>query len=155
MLNSLQQRYNEMAVRILGYTVAIHFEEFVLLLAGIFIGGIIVGIIATRFIMRIRHIDNSKEKSKINMMRVSANGKNWYTLKLGSFVESFRQFFLVLFSMPFTKKRFAEEDKRRTRIFITFLVIAMIAVLIFAYFAINSDLKPEDAETIKLIYEIM
>lgn len=41
MLNSLQQRYNEIAVRILGYTVAVHFEEFVLLLAGIFIGGII------------------------------------------------------------------------------------------------------------------
>lgn len=155
MISSLQQRYNEMAVRVLGYTAAIHFEELILLLAGIFIGGIIVGIIATRFIMRIRHIDNSKEKSNINLMRVNANGKNWYTLKLGNFMESFRQIFMVLFSMPFTKKRFAEEDKKRTKIFITIIVIIMVAILIFAYFAIESDLKPEDTETVKLIYEIM
>ena len=74
---------------------------------------------------------------------------------MGNFLESFRQIFLVLFSMPFTKKRFAEEDKRRTRIFITIIVIAIIAVLIFAYFAIESDLRPEDVETIRLIYKIM
>lgn len=152
MFDAIEKFYERTSVKVLGYTVAIHFEEVILILAGCFIGGIIVGAVFTAFIMHIRHVDKPKEGESINITRVDVNGKSWYKVKVGHFFETFRQMFLVVFSPPFTKGRFTGPDKRRTRIFIVGVVLTMIIVIIFAILAVSSNFTPDEAETMVMLH---
>ena len=150
--NPIQRAYEKIAVHTLGYEGAIHFEEVILVLFGIIIGGLLIGAILTNFMRKIHKVDDNGHRS-INITRFTAKGKTWYTVKFGKFTESFRQVFKILLSTPFTVKRFAEEDKRRTRIFMIIIVVGIIVIICLTVLAITSVFTPDDIEdTIRLIY---
>lgn len=153
-LRVIQRWYEWTAVNIFGYTGAVHFEEVVLLLTGAFIGGIIASMFVANFVRKIYKIDDFGNK-QINMTRITAKGKNWYTVKFTGFLEAFQQIILLAFSPPFTVGRFTKRDKRRTIIFIIFISIVMAALVFFAILAIASVFSPNDIEeAVRMIGEI-
>lgn len=151
LLNSIERWYEWAAVHVFGYTGAVHFEEVVLVLTGICIGGIIASMFEANFIRKIYQIDDMGNK-QISMTRITVKGKSWYTIKFTSFLEAFQQVVLLAFSPPFTIGRFTKRDKKRTVVFITIVSILVIALVFFAILAIVSVFSPDDIEeTINII----
>lgn len=154
-LKVVERWYEWTAVKVFGYTGAVHFEEIVLLFTGAFIGGVIASMFVANFVRKIYKIDDLGNK-QISMTRITVKGKNWYTVKFTSFLEAFQQVILLAFSPPFTIGRFTKRDRKRTIIFVTAIAIVMLIFMIFAILAIMSVFSPEDLEeTMKMVGEIM
>lgn len=134
-------KYQYIVVRVLGYEVAIHFEEFILILMGIFMGIVIEALITGNFIRKLYKVEDFG-KSKIQMIRITDGGKSKYIIGFKTLSETFRQVLLLGFSPLFTFKRFTQRDERRTKIFLVILTIIMIVTICFAILSICTVFKP-------------
>ena len=101
----------------MGYEVAIHFEEFILILTGIFIGIVIEALISRNFIRNLYKIEDFG-RSKLQMIRVTKEGKSKYIIGFKTLSEAFMQVLILGFSPLFTYKRFTRGDERRIKIFL-------------------------------------
>ena len=154
-LKVIERWYEWTAVKVFGYTGAVHFEEVILVLTGAFIGGVIASMFVANFMRKIYQIEDFGNK-QISMTRITVRGKNWYTVKFTSFLEAFQQVILLAFSPPFTIGRFTKRDRKRTIIFVTVVAIVMVICMFFAILAIVSVFSPDDVqETVKLVNGIM
>ena len=134
-------KYQYVVVRVLGYEVAIHFEEFILILMGIFIGIVIEALITGNFIRKLYKVEDFG-KSKLQMIRITNGGKSKYIIGFKNLSEAFIQVLLLGFSPLFTFKRFTERDERRTKIFLVILTIIMIFTTCFAILSICTVFEP-------------
>ena len=79
----------------MGYEVAIHFEEFILILTGIFIGIVIEALISRNFIRNLYKIEDFG-RSKLQMIRVTKEGKSKYIIGFKTLSEAFMQVLIFL-----------------------------------------------------------
>ena len=77
--NEFLSRYEYFVVKIFGYEVAIHLEEFILIFMGIFIGIVIEALISGNFIRKLHDIEDFG-KSKVQMVRLNKDGKTKYII---------------------------------------------------------------------------
>lgn len=131
MLKDLLLQYEHVTVKLFGYNFMIHFEELILVLAGICLGGIIVSFFAGHFIKDLYHIDDCG-KSKLQMVRVTKESNSKYIINVRNFAEGVEEFLLLSFSPLFTVKQFTKRDEKRTKRFLIVMSIITIVLLIFA-----------------------
>ena len=141
MFNELFHKYEHTVVKIFGYEVAIHLEECVLVLAGIFLGGIIMALLSGNFIRKLYKIEDFGQ-SKVKLIRISEGSKSKYIIGFKSFAEAFQQVLLLAFSPLFTIKHFTKRDEKRTRLFLVIMGIIATITIIFAVLSICTVFEP-------------
>lgn len=134
-------RYEYLVVKIFGYEIAVHLEECILILMGVFIGIVIEALITGNFIRKLYKIEDLG-KSKIEMIRISMNGKSKYIIGFKTLAEAFRQVLILGFSPLFTYKEFTKRDERRTKRFLIILAIIMLITIFLAILSISTVFEP-------------
>lgn len=134
-------RYEYIVVKIFGYEVAIHLEEFILILMGIFIGIVIEALITGNFIRKLYDVEDFG-KSKVQMVRINKDGKTKYIIVFKTLAETFREVLLLGFSPLFTYKQFTERDERHTKRFLIVLGIIMLPTIFLAMLSISTVFQP-------------
>lgn len=134
-------RYEYLVVKIFGYEVAIHLEEFILILMGVFIGIVIEALISGNFIRNLYKVEDFG-KSKLQMVRINKDGKSKYIIGFKTLGEAFIEVLLLGFSPLFTYKQFTERDERRTKRFLIVLGIIMLLTIFLAILLISTVFEP-------------
>lgn len=141
MFNDLFLKYEHTVVKVFGYEFAIHLEECVLVLAGIFLGGIIMALLAGNFIRKLYKIEDFGH-SKVKMIRISEGTSSKYIIGFKNFAEAFEQVLLLAFSPLFTIKHFTKRDEKRTKLFLVVMGIVATITIIFAILSICTVFEP-------------
>ena len=134
-------RYEYFVVKIFGYEVAIHLEEFILIFMGIFIGIVIEALFTGNFIRKLYGVEDFG-KSKVQMVRINKDGKTRYIIGFKTLAEAFIQVLLLGFSPLFTYKQFTKRDERRTKRFLIVLGIIMFFTIVLAILSICTVFEP-------------
>lgn len=134
-------RYEYLVVKIFGYEVAIHLEEFILILMGVFIGIVIEALISGNFIRNLYKVEDFG-KSKLQMVRINKDGKSKYIIGFKTLGEAFIEVLLLGFSPLFTYKQFTERDERLTKRFLIVLGIIMLLTIFLAILSISTVFEP-------------
>lgn len=140
MFNTFLANYQNILVNFFGYEFAVHLEEVILVLAGIFIGIFIMALLAGNFILKLYSIEDFGE-SKIKMIRIDHGSKSKYIIYFKTFSEAVEQVLLLSFSPFFTIKRFTKRDELRTRRFLIFMFILAFITICFAFLSICTVFK--------------
>lgn len=139
--NEFLSKYEYFVVKIFGYEVAIHLEEFILIFMGIFIGIVIEALISGNFIRKLHDIEDFG-KSKVQMVRINKDGKTKYIIGFKTLAEAFLQVLLLGFSPIFTYKQFTKRDERRTKRFLIILGVIMLLAIVLAILSISTVFQP-------------
>ena len=139
--NEFLLRYEYIVVKLFGYELAIHLEEFILILMGIFIGIVIEALINGNFIRKLYRVEDFG-KSRLQMVRINKDGKTRYIIGFKTLAEAFMQVLLLGFSPLFTYKRFTERDEKRTKRFLIVLGIIMLITIFLAILSISTVFQP-------------
>lgn len=139
--NEFLLRYEYIVVKIFGYEVAIHLEEFILILMGIFIGIVIEALITGNFIRKLYGVEDFG-KSKVQMVRINKDGKAKYIIGFKTLAEAFREVLLLGFSPLFTYKQFTERDEKRTKRFLIILGVIMLITIFLTVLSISTVFQP-------------
>lgn len=141
MFTNFLHEYEELLINTFGFGLAVHVEEAILLLAGIFIGEFLMGLVASNFIFKLQKLERLNG-SKFRVVRITEKGKTVYKCHFSNLYETFYELFCLFFSVFFTKKNYSIKDERRTKLFVVCMyIIASIAVL-FAIISICTELTP-------------
>lgn len=133
--------YEIWIVETLGYNIAVHFEDTSLVLAGVCIGIFIMGLLSGNFIRKLYTLEDAG-RSKVNLIRVTKDGKSRFYVSYKSFAEAVEQVFLLAFSPFFTIKQFTRRDEKRTRRFLILISIVAIFLIAIAIMCIVTVFKP-------------
>lgn len=139
--NEFLLRYEYIVVKLFGYELVIHLEEFILILMGIFIGIVIEALINGNFIRKLYRVEDFG-KSRLQMVRINKDGKTRYIIGFKTLAEAFMQVLLLGFSPLFTYKRFTERDERRTKRFLIVLGVIMLITIFLAILSISTVFQP-------------
>ncbi|MEG1927732.1 MAG: hypothetical protein RR090_03795 [Niameybacter sp.] len=135
MFNRFLEWYETTMVQIFPYNFLVHFEEVALILAGIFIGILIMAAFGANFIRDLYSVDNHGIHA-FRMVRVKEGKKTLYKVSFKSFSEAFQQLLLLGFSPIFTFKSYTERDEKRTKRFIVWMFILGVCMVAFAILSI-------------------
>ncbi|MDF2612813.1 MAG: hypothetical protein K0S71_599 [Clostridia bacterium] len=133
--------YERFVVHLFGYKLVIHLEEVILLLAGLFLGMLVMALLAGNFIYRLYKIEDMG-KSKIQLLRTNHDGKTKYVAAFKSFSETIEQILLLSFSPFFTVKRYTLRDEQRTKRFLIIMSIIAAIVICFAIISVSTVFEP-------------
>lgn len=135
MFTKFLEWYEETMVEIFPYNFLVHFEEVILILAGIFIGILIMAAFGANFLRDLYSVDNHGIHA-FRMIRVKEGRKTLYKVSFRSFSEAFQQLLLLGFSPIFTFKNYTKRDEKRTKRFIISMFIVGILMIGFAVLSI-------------------
>lgn len=141
MFNTFLDNYQHILVSFLGYEFAIHLEEVILVLAGMFIGIFIMALLAGNFIRKLYSIEDFG-KSKIKMIRIDHGASSKYIISFKNFAEAVEQILLLSFSPFFTIKRFTMRDEKRTKRFLVIMSVLAMIIIVFAFISICTVFEP-------------
>ncbi|MEG0152043.1 MAG: hypothetical protein RR324_03230 [Cellulosilyticaceae bacterium] len=133
--------YEKVALSLFEYKFIIHFEEIILVFAGIFIGIFIMSLLSANFIRKLHSIEDFGE-SKLKMIRIDDGTHSKYIICFKNFSEAVEQVLLLSFSPFFTTKRFTMRDAKRTKRFLLLMAFLSIITIIFAILSICTVFQP-------------
>lgn len=123
----------------LGYNFVVHFEDSILFCARIFIGMMIMSLLAGIVVFKIQKIKNLGS-NKVKLMQFQHEGVHHYVADPHTVSESVETLLLVIFRPLFTKKEFDFRDEKRTRNFLIIMGILGILLLVLATLCISTVL---------------
>lgn len=132
--------YEQLLLNLFGFKIVVHLEEFILLLAGIFIGKFIMAIIASNFIYRMEKLERLND-TKFRILRVTKNGKTVYQCNFKTFSEAFHQLCIWFYSPFFTRKKYTLRDEKRTKFFVILMWVIAIIMIVFAILSVCTEFK--------------
>lgn len=136
------KRYQEFLVSVFGYSGAMRFEDSTVFLSGIFIGVLIMALLAGSFIYKISKIDDFKN-SKMSFVRNNKDGKASYRIDFRSLGEAVEQVLMLSLSPFFTRKDYTLRDQKRTKWCLNIVYFVGVIVLIFAILSIFTVYTPQ------------
>lgn len=128
MFKYILYQFEALMYRLFGYEVLVRSEDGVILVGGIFIGMMIMSVIAGFFIFRLYKVEDAG-RSKIKMIRIDKESKSKFIVSFNTIFEAIQQVLLLSFSPFFTIKQFTERDEKRTKRFLIIMSIIAIFVL--------------------------
>lgn len=134
-------QYQIIAVQIFGYPFVLHLEEASLILSGIFLGMLIMALLAGNFIRKLYGIEDFG-KSKLRVVRLDDGVKSKYIMSVKNLGETVEQILLLSFSPFFTIKRFTERDEKRTKRFLILMAVIAVVIVVFAVLSICTVFEP-------------
>lgn len=114
-------KYEALMYRLFGYEVLVRSEDGVILVGGIFIGMMIMAVIAGFFIFRLYKVEDAG-RSKVKMIRIDKGSKSKFIVSFNTIFEAIQQVLLLSFSPFFTIKQFTERDEKRTKRFLIIML---------------------------------
>lgn len=115
-------------VSIFGYRFIIYFEDLIVLLAGIFIGMLIMCCLSGRVVFKLQKVKNLGV-NRLKLVKFVHEGHEHFIADPHNLGESIETLLIVIFRPWFQVKEYTYRDERRTKIFIT--VVCTVGVIIF------------------------
>lgn len=115
-------------VSIFGYRFIIYFEDSIVLIAGIFIGMLIMAILSGRVVFKLTKVNNLGA-NRLKLIRFKHEGVKQYIADPHNISESVETLLLVIFRPLFQIKEYNYRDERRTKIFL--IVTCIVGVIVF------------------------
>lgn len=125
-----------------GYTAVVHFEDIMLFLAGIFIGGLIVAYLGGRAIYLMKKHDGLGHGRFKLYKHTGDDGKKHFLVDPQSTAEGMETLLLMIFQHLFNHKSYTIRDELRTKKFLIVIAILGVIVLILAFLSIDTVLFP-------------
>ena len=122
--------FEKWLVSIFGYRFIIYFEDSIVLLAGIFIGMLIMSRLSGRVVFKLQKVKNLGV-SRLKLIKFVHEGHEHYIADPKNVGESIETLLIVVFRPLFQVKEYTYRDERRTKIFL--IVTGIIGVLIFIF----------------------
>lgn len=129
-------KYQDFMLSHFPYVSIIRFEDTMIFLGGICIGGIIMACFVAQFMRNLNKVDDIGSH-KLRMVRYyNKDGKRKIIAVFDNFAESFHQVLILVFSEFFTIRKYTMKDEKRTKRFIYLISILVIIILILALLSI-------------------
>lgn len=114
-----------------GFNFVIHFEDSIVLLAGICIGMIIMAFLSGRVVFKLTKVD-SLGSTKLKLINLKSEGIRQYIAAPNSVGESIETLLIVIFRPLTQYNKYSYRDERRTKILIALLVVITIILIVLA-----------------------
>lgn len=129
----------ESLAKTFGYNFVVHFEDTMVLLAGLFLGMIIMVCLSGRVVFKLQKISDLGS-SNVKLIRFVHEGNKHYIADPKNVGESIETLLLVIFRPWFQVKEYSYRDEHRTKIFLIVMAIVSVIVFILAYMCISTVL---------------
>ncbi len=140
MINNLIDMYATFMVNTFGYEMAIRLEDIFYGVSMFILGGITMGFLTARFILRLHELKDFG-KGKLRLLRYDNGHQSKEMVTIKDLWSSFQVVLLLSFSPFFTIKKFTGRDEKRTKTFVRFFLVLVIIIFLIAVFASWSVLK--------------
>lgn len=139
--NGVTRHLIDFLIRTIGYRDTIMVKDFVVFLAGVSIGILIMSVVVGRVMHRTR---SSEDLGKVTSVKFIHDSKVYYFTRVNNFYESMEFIFMVIL-LPFSNRReYTISGKRRARwlVNIVFALIILLMVL-SVLFVLNPIISPD------------
>lgn len=136
----LQELFNPIGrwmVNTFGYTASIHFKDIMTGVMTFILGMLLMAFISSFFILRLHSVEDFGKSQLKYIQYDKKKNKSRITISIPNIWAAYEAILFLSFSPFCTIKRFTGRDARRTKRFIIWLQIAVVAIIIFTLF-INS-----------------
>lgn len=129
--------FEEWLLHQFGYNSVVHFEDSLVFLSGIFIGTLVTVSLCGRIVFRLTK-EEHLEKGKVQLLNLKHGGIRYYVASPKNIYESIETLLLALCAPIFKYKKYDYRDEKRTKIFLTLMLILGITILILAIMSISN-----------------
>lgn len=124
-----------------GYNFVIHFEDFCLFTAGVFIGAMLFAIFSGDTLSKTEKV-RQRRLDKLKMVDVKGGKKTKYIFNVNSVSECIEALLIILIKPFFTIKKYTLKDEKRTKRFIIIFFIIGAILIILAFNSIFTVYTP-------------
>lgn len=124
------------------YEFIIRLNDLFIFLAGVVVGMIIMSLLASNFLHKIKKIRDGNGSIKI--LRVDHGVESGYVTNFNSFWETLEEVLLLSFSPFFTQKTYTLRDKKRTKKFLIIMLLFSILIILLALSSVTRVDYPKD-----------
>ena len=140
MVNDLFNMYATFMVNTFGYELAIRLEDIFYGVSMFILGGITMGFLTARFILRLHELKDFG-KGKLRLLRYDNGHQSKEMVTVKNIWSSFQVVLLLSFSPFFTIEKFTGRDEKRTKRFVKFFFVVVIVFLFIGLLASWSVLR--------------
>ena len=135
--------FEEILERYFSYKTVIIFEDCLVFLFGLFIGVLIMTFILSNVFVKSKKIKSEKLGNVSLIKFTDGTSKTYFINDNGNIFETMKVMLLIVFSSWFTIGSYTKRDEKRTKIFITILLLLGVLISLISLIAVLTITLPK------------